>query len=95
MEKESFEKLRFLPDPQMQDDGHYIPFAKVCSDHLNTTEQDRPSLKQQSLCPSVGVYSMLGILIQWFSVASALCGVLCFLRPMDMGLVATVGCSKD
>ena len=43
MEKESFEKLRFLPDPQMQDDGHYIPFAKAFT--LNTTEQDRPSLK--------------------------------------------------
>ena len=43
MEKESFEKLRFLPDPQMQDDGHYIPFVKAFT--LNTTEQDRPSLK--------------------------------------------------
>ena len=27
----------------MQDDGHYIPFAKAFT--LNTTEQDRPSLK--------------------------------------------------
>ena len=76
MENESFEKLRFLPDPQIQDDGH-IPFAKAFT--LNTTVQDRPSLrerKQQSLCPSVRVYSMLRILIQWFSVTSALCGVL-------------------
>ena len=43
MEKESFEKLRFLPDPQMQDDGHYIPFAKAFT--LNTNEQDRPGKK--------------------------------------------------
>ena len=43
MENETFEKLRFLPDPLIQDDGHYMPFAKAFT--LNTTEQDRPSLK--------------------------------------------------
>ena len=26
MEKQTFEKLKFLPDPKMQDDGHYLPF---------------------------------------------------------------------
>ena len=50
IEKESFEKLRFLPDPQMQGDGHYMPFAKVFP--LETTEQDRPSQKgKQSAKP--------------------------------------------
>ena len=42
--KETFEKLKFLPDPKMQEDGHYLPFQEPFA--LNTTtEQDRPSQK--------------------------------------------------
>ena len=61
IEKEYFEKLRFLPDPQMQDDGH---FAKAFT--LNTTEQDRPSLKGskasvlQSKCTACSEYQYSG-----------------------------------
>ena len=47
MDKASFEKLRFLPDPLMQEDGHYLPFDQTFTRPLthDTTEQDRPSLK--------------------------------------------------
>ena len=47
MKKENFEKLRFLPDPLMQDDGHYLPFDKAFTS--DTTEKDRPSLKRKSV----------------------------------------------
>ena len=47
MNREQFEELRFLPDPLMQDDGHYLPFEKAFTS--NTTEQDRPSLRGKSL----------------------------------------------
>ena len=43
MDKDTFEKLRFLPDPLMQDNGHYLPYDQAFSP--DTTEQDRPSLK--------------------------------------------------
>lgn len=57
MERAKFEQLRFLPDPIMQEDGHYLPFEKAFT--RNTTEKDRPSLigkstaKPLSFSPSV------------------------------------------
>ena len=69
MEKETFEKLKFLPDPQMQDDGHYLPFQEAFA--LNTTtEQDRPSQKGKrkasplSFSPSVQHARNTDIMVQ-------------------------------
>ena len=69
MEKETFEKLKFLPDPQMQDDGHYLPFQEPFA--LNTnTEQDRPSQKGKrkasplSFSPSVQHARNTDIMVQ-------------------------------
>ena len=44
MEKEIFEKLKFPPDPQIQDDGHNLPFQEALAMNT-TTEQDQPSQK--------------------------------------------------
>ena len=60
----------------MQDDGHYIPFAKVFT--LNTTEQDPSSLKGKKaakpLSYSLSVqHARNTVMIILFSVMSALC----------------------
>ena len=68
MDKSSFEKLRFLPDPLMQEDGHYLPFDQVFT--RDTTEQDRPSLKGKlkakplSFSPCVQHINNTGTVIQ-------------------------------
>lgn len=68
MDKSSFEKLRFLPDPLMQEDGHYLPFDQVFT--RDTTEQDCPSLKGKlkakplSFSPSVQHINNTGTVIQ-------------------------------
>lgn len=43
MDKGKFKKLRFLPDPLMEDNDHYLSFQKAFTS--STTEKDRPSLK--------------------------------------------------
>ena len=69
MEKEAFQKLKFLPDPQLQDDGHYLPFKEAFALDT-TTEQDRPSLKGKkkanplSFSPSVQHALNTGTVIQ-------------------------------
>lgn len=48
MDKEQFKKLRFLPDPIMGSDDHYLPFEQAFT--LSTTsELFRPSLKGNTL----------------------------------------------
>ena len=43
MDMETFHTLQFLPDPVMQDDGHYVPFSEAFGSV--TSEKDRPSFK--------------------------------------------------
>ena len=68
MDKDTFEKLRFLPDPIIQEDGHYLPFDQAFT--RDTTEQDRPSLKGKtkakplSFSPSVQHINNTGTVIQ-------------------------------
>ena len=42
MDATVFSALRFLPDPLLGEDGHYLPFSEV--HERSTTERDRPSL---------------------------------------------------
>ena len=43
MSSEIFQTLKYLPDPILGPDGHYLPFDEVFS--MSTTEKDRPSLQ--------------------------------------------------
>ena len=64
MDKEKFKKLRFFPDPMIQDDGHNVPFERVFTP--TTTEKYRPSLRGKSklkLFPSAIENNMRRILI--------------------------------
>ena len=45
MDKDTFKKLRLLPDCLMQEDGHYLPFDQAFT--RDTTEQDCPLLKEK------------------------------------------------
>ncbi len=47
-DKDKFDQLRFLPDPIMGSDDHYLPFNSAYSTTL-TTEIYRPSLKGKNL----------------------------------------------
>ena len=68
MDKAKFEKLKFLPDPMMQEDDHYVPFEKAFIS--DTSENDRPSLKGKSVAkplsfsPSVQHAKNTGTVIQ-------------------------------
>ena len=62
-----FSALRFLPDPLLSKDGHYLPFSDVFG--KTTTEKDRLSLKtkkQKSLSysPSKQHATNVGVVIQ-------------------------------
>ena len=46
MDAAAFSSLRFLPDPVLGEDGHYLPFNDVFG--KPTTEKDRPSPKLKS-----------------------------------------------
>ena len=48
MNKDDFSKLRFLPDPIMGSDDHYLSFAKAYTTTLSS-EMYRPSLKGKSV----------------------------------------------
>ena len=43
MDTETFQSLHFLPDPLLQDDGHYVPFSLAFGSE--TTEKGCPSFK--------------------------------------------------
>ena len=45
MDTELFQTLRYLPDPMLGSDGHYLPFNDVF--RSQTSEKDRPSLQAQ------------------------------------------------
>lgn len=80
MEKEGFEKLRFLPDPQCKTMATtYLLQRPLLLTPMNKIALHLMKRKQQSLCPLVQVYSTLEIQTQWFSVMSAPYGILCFL----------------
>ena len=52
MDRTLFSMLRFLPDPILSEDGHYLPFSDI---YAKTTTEDPPSLKakhQKSLSHS-------------------------------------------
>ena len=66
MDATVFSALRFLPDPVLGEDGHYLPFSEVYE--KSTTEKDRPSLnskKQKSLSysPSKQHATNVGVVI--------------------------------
>ena len=68
MDKATFENLRFLPDPLIQEDGNYLPFEEAFS--RVTTKQDCPLLKGKakakllSFSPSVQHINNTGTVIQ-------------------------------
>lgn len=67
MDASKFSALRFLPDPLLGEDSHYLPFSDVFD--KTTTEKDRPSLKakkQKSLSysPSKQHATNVGVVIQ-------------------------------
>ena len=67
MDAATFSSLKFLPDPVLGEDGHYLPFSNVYE--KPTTEKDRPSLKakkQKSLSysPSKQHATNVGVVIQ-------------------------------
>jgi len=77
MDMETFQTLHFLPEPVMQDDGHYVPFST--SFGSVTSEKDQPSfkgtkVKALSFTPSVQHACNTEF------VSSATCGVFCFLK---------------
>ena len=45
MNTELFKTLRYLPDPMLASDGHYLPFDDAFKSQ--TSEKDRPSLQTQ------------------------------------------------
>ena len=66
MDAAAFSSLRFLPDPILGEDGHYLPFNVFGKP---TTEKDHPSLKakkQKSLSysPSKQHATNVGVIIQ-------------------------------
>ena len=69
MDKDKFSKLRFLPDPIMGNDDHYLPFDKAYTTTL-ATEMYRPSLRGKrvanplSFSPSVQHALNTGITVQ-------------------------------
>ena len=68
IDKEKLKKIKFLPDPLLQEDGHYLPFSQAFAS--GTTEKDRPSLKGKtpaevlSFSPSVQHAKNTGIMMQ-------------------------------